>query len=95
MSPSRTFDIRGATAADRAALMRLAALDSARPLVGQVLIAEVDGEPQAALEIATGRVVADPFRPTAHLVQQLQDRAKPLADRRLLHRRLRLVPRLA
>src|SRR5215204_2476528 len=42
--------IRVATASDVPALERLAALDSAAPLTGHVLIAEVDGEPQAAID---------------------------------------------
>ena len=46
--------IRRATAADRAVVARLAALDSADVPAGDVLIAFVGDEPQAATEIATG-----------------------------------------
>jgi hypothetical protein len=67
--------IRRATAADRPALDRLAALDSARVPAGDVLIAEVGGEPQAALEIATGATIADPFRATSTLIELLELRA--------------------
>jgi hypothetical protein len=56
--------IRRGGPADEAALVRLAALDEARPLTGEVLVAEVDGELWAALELAEGRTIADPFRPT-------------------------------
>jgi hypothetical protein len=66
--------IRPAVDSDRAALDRLAALDSARPLHGAVLVAEVEGEHVAAIEAATGRAIADPFRPTAHLVDLLSRR---------------------
>src|SRR3954453_9333617 len=56
--------IRRAGPADAAALARLAALDEARPLAGEVLVAEVDGTLWAAVELAGGRAIADPFRPT-------------------------------
>ena len=93
--PAPVVAIRRATAADRAALRRLAMLDSARPLVGDLLIAEVGGEPQAAIEIATGVAVADPFRPTAHLVQQLRNHAERLVQPRIPRRRPRFVPGFA
>lgn len=67
------FTIRLAYPDDEVALRRLAAFDSQRPLEGRVLIAEVAGEPWAA--IAAGgdrRVIADPFRSTAALVAILQ-----------------------
>jgi hypothetical protein len=51
-----------------------------RPLHGDVLIADVEGEPHAAIEIATGATIADPFEPTAHLVDLLGVRAERLAD---------------
>jgi hypothetical protein len=80
--------IRRATESDRPTLHRLAALDSSRTPSGEVLIAEVDGEPQAAIEIAGGAVVADPFRPTAHVVELLGLRAARM--RRPAESRLRL-----
>jgi len=67
--------IRRATAADRPVLERLAALDSAHVPAGDVLIGDTAGEPVAAVAIADGRVVADPFRPTADLVAVLVLRA--------------------
>lgn len=87
--------IRRAGAAHHAELDRLAALDSARPLAGDILVAEVAGELQAALEIASGFAVADPFRPTADLVRQLRTEAKRLVARPVQRRRRRLVPRFA
>lgn len=57
---------------------RLAALDSARPLEGEVLLAYVDDDPVAAISLADGRVVADPFRRTAHVVELLRMRAEQL-----------------
>jgi hypothetical protein len=64
--------IRRGGPADETALARLAALDEARPLAGDVLVAEVDGELWAALELAgCGRTIADPFRPTLALRELL------------------------
>lgn len=63
--------IRAARAVDGAALRRIAQRDS-RPIPnGELLIAEVNGEAQAAIALATGEVIADPFRPTAELVRML------------------------
>jgi hypothetical protein len=70
--------IRRATAADRVALERLAALDSASAPVGDVLMAEVGGEVVAAIVLAGGATIADPFRPTAELVELLGLRAAGL-----------------
>ena len=67
--------IRQATFGDRATILRLAALDSAPPPHGLVLFAEVAGDARAAIEVETGRVVADPFRRTAEVVQLLTIRA--------------------
>jgi hypothetical protein len=71
---------------DGTALRRLAGRDSAMPLDGTVLLAEVAGEPRAAIALETGRVIADPFAPTAELVDLLRARAKqlrqPSTDRR-------------
>jgi|ERR1700716_1194032 hypothetical protein len=70
--------IRRAAQADRPSLARLAALDSARPLRGEALIAFVDGEPWAALSLDDGRTVADPFRQSASAVELLRVRAQHL-----------------
>jgi hypothetical protein len=68
---SGSIVIRGASPADAAALRRVAERDSRAVPDGQLLLAEVDGETQAAIALATGEVIADPFRPTAELVQML------------------------
>ena len=65
-----TVIIRAARGSDGTALENLARMDSQRPLSGDVLLAEQDGVIVAAL--AGERTVADPFRPTADLVAQLQ-----------------------
>jgi hypothetical protein len=64
--------LRLARADDDAALHRLAALDSARPLTGPALVAEQGGALTAALCLSTGRAVADPFLPSAQLVDLLR-----------------------
>jgi hypothetical protein len=71
--------IRPAFPDDAGALARLAALDSARVPAGPLLLAEVDGVPWAAIALPSGRVIADPFRPTAALVELLARRAAQLA----------------
>jgi hypothetical protein len=59
---------------DAAALQRLAERDSAEPLAGAVLAALAGGELVAAIELTSGRVAADPFRPTAETVELLHRR---------------------
>jgi hypothetical protein len=70
--------IRLATEDDAAAVTRLAALDSARVPAGQLLLGIVDGEARAAVAIATGEAIADPFHPTADVVALLRLRADRL-----------------
>jgi uncharacterized protein (DUF849 family) len=77
-----TVVIRRATAEDLDALRYLAALDSARALMGDVLVAESDGIVRAAYSVDEQRAIADPFLPTAHLVTLLQTRAAPLREAR-------------
>lgn len=95
-TPAESITIRPAYADDHLAIQRLAALDSAertpsRPL----LLAEVNGEPRAALSLLDGSFVADPFFPTLHLVALLRTHAAatappPARIGRRLHR-LRLA----
>ena len=75
MYPSH-YAVRLATADDTAALRRLAALDSAAPLDGPVLIGEISGTPVAAIALKDDRTIADPFIATAHLVTTMRLRAK-------------------
>jgi hypothetical protein len=83
--------IRRASEADEPVLARLAALDSALPLRGEALVAFVDGEPWAAVSLEDGRVVADPFRPSAGAVELLRVRARHLGTSRLPPRATRRV----
>ena len=91
---SSNITIRTANTADIPALHTLAQLDSQADIVGDALIAEVCGRPVAALESSSGRSVADPFEPTADLVELLQVRSHG-ARRRSRVRHLRLLPRAA
>ena len=79
--------LRPATTADTADLERLAALDSARPLAGEVMLADVDGGVRAALSLDTGRSVADPFYPSLELVPLLRAAAGDGTSRRRSWRR--------
>ena len=74
MAPEIT--IRQATSADAFALRRLAALDDRRALRGAVLLAEQAGDVRAALSLDDGRAVANPFAPTAALVEMLRMHGK-------------------
>jgi hypothetical protein len=92
-STTETVTIRRAGSNDGVALKLLAMLDSQGPLTGPVLVAESGGLVLAAIALEDGRVVADPFFPTADLVELLRARAERLdatqaPRRRLLARRL-------
>ncbi len=90
---SHAITVRPAYADDAPAIIRLAALDSAAVPPAPLLVAEVEGELRAALSLADGRSVADPFQPTALLVQLLrtQAAAQPRPrEVRTSHRRHRL-----
>jgi hypothetical protein len=75
---TESIAIRWATDADRETLLRLAALEGVAAQPGDMLIAEVGDEPRAALHLASGAAIADPFRPTAELVELLRLRAQLL-----------------
>ena len=75
---STTLTIRPATTADTSGLVDLARLDSARPLAGDVLVAEAAGRPVAAVALPTGRAVADPFVPSEEALTVLRLRARQL-----------------
>jgi hypothetical protein len=87
--------IRPAYGDDYAALVRLAALDSAdqvppRPL----LLADADGVLRAALSLTDGSSIADPFYPSAGLVALLRTHATGATRARPRELRLReLRPR--
>ena len=74
--------VRPARSVDADALRVLAALDSAAPLTGDVLLAVSGGDIAAAISLETGAVIADPFEPTANLVELLRTAAHPAESRR-------------
>jgi hypothetical protein len=75
---------------DREAVAELAALDSRQTLDGPVLGIEVEGKLLAAISLATGELISDPFSRTAELRTLLELRARQLRRRgsklRLPHR---------
>ena len=80
--------LRPAHLQDHETLRRLAELDSSAPITSShVLVAEREGEIVAALDAHTGRSIADPFQPTAGLVDLLQARATLLRRAALGRRR--------
>jgi hypothetical protein len=80
-TPTQTVVIRPAQGIeDTVTLRSLAELDSKKLADGPALLAEVDGETRAAL-LADGRIVADPFHPTADLAALLRARTSG-AERR-------------
>jgi hypothetical protein len=83
--------LRRASAEDEPALARLARLDSAPRPDGDMLVAEVDEHILAAVPFDGGRAIADPFHPTADIVELLRAHAERLAPRRrpAPHSRLR------
>ena len=85
--------MRAADSSDRPAIERLAALDSQTPPQGDLLVAEVGGEIQAAVAVDGATAIADPFRPTAGVVSLLRKRAAqvsgPRSDRGHAFRLLR------
>jgi hypothetical protein len=90
-----TVVIRVATPADRDELRRLAQLDSAQALGGSVLVAQSDGQIRAAYSVDEDRAIADPFLPTAGLVELLKARSALLHGARRAFIRARRRPRLA
>jgi hypothetical protein len=73
-----TLTLRQAGDADRAAVDRLAEMEEADSLTGEVLLAELDGYAIAALSIADGRAVVDIFRSTTGIVRLLRERREQL-----------------
>ena len=61
---------------------------------GALLVAEIDGEIVAAVPFDGGRAIADPFRPTAELVELLHARTRLLAAAAPAARLQRLRPHL-
>ena len=55
---------------------RLALLDDRRAPAGPAPLAYVDGELRAAVGLVDGQAIADPFHPTAELVEMLRFQAR-------------------
>jgi hypothetical protein len=70
--------LRLCTVHDDAALEHLALLEGRSTPQGRFVVAEIDGEVVAALPLRGGAPLADPFRPTAHLLPLLRLRASQL-----------------
>lgn len=70
--------LRRSATSDAPALAALAELDSQRLPDDEFLIGEVAGQPWAALGIASGILVADPYRPTVELAGLLRLRAQSM-----------------
>lgn len=89
--------VRLANGSDRAALARLAELDSAAPPRGPALVAQSGSRLLAALPLGAGPALADPFEPTSEIVAVLRLRAAQLAtdsrERRGAGRRLAAILR--
>ena len=81
LTPTITIRRLAATDSDRAALARLAELESGRALEGTLLGAEVEGRLLAAISMETGEVLADPFSRTSELRAMLQLRQAQLEQR--------------
>ena len=71
--------LRLATAADQRALARLAELEQSPRPAAPVLLGELMQRPVAALSLRDGSVIADPFTPTADVVELMRMRARQLA----------------
>ena len=74
MTESQTISLRVATDRDATVLETLSALDSKPLLHAPAVVALVDGRPVAAASLSDASVVADPFVPTADVVELLQAR---------------------
>lgn len=67
--------LRSSSAADEDRVRALAERDSQPAPVAPLIVAESDGRLLAALSLASGQTIADPFEPTAHLVAALRAHA--------------------
>jgi hypothetical protein len=78
-APSETVVLRLCSVHDDEVLDALAQLEGRPSPSGRQLVAEVDGIVVAAYPLGMGSPLADPFRPTAHLMPLLELRARQLA----------------
>jgi hypothetical protein len=102
--PTAGITIRRLGPDDAADVTHLAQRDSTRAPSGGLLGADLDGSLVAAISVATGQVIADPFRRTAEITDVLRLRAaqigeparrRPLVRSLLRPRRRQPVPRPA
>jgi hypothetical protein len=87
--------IRAAYPDDAPALWRLAALDSASVPAEPLLVAETDGQLRVAVSMSDLSAIADPFVPTAHIVEMLREHIVRTADTPSRRRRFGAGPILA
>jgi hypothetical protein len=78
---------------DRSEVERLAQLESRRPLEGALLGVEIEGRLLAAISLATGESIADPFSRTGELRALLELRAAQLRRRKNRRKRPLHLPR--
>lgn len=83
--PWYRYTVRLAEPSDGTTLRRLAALDSSRVPAGVLLVGEISGSIQAAVSLAGGRPIANPFVRTAELVTLLELRAEQLREQGVAH----------
>jgi hypothetical protein len=88
--PADAVTIRAALPSDAVALARLASLDGATATPPEpLLLADIGGEVRAAISLYDGTVVANPYVPTAALVELLEARARQLRGGRRRFRQAR------
>jgi hypothetical protein len=77
---TRSVTIRGAVSdgSDARRIERLAALAGSHPPEGAVLLAEIEGDPVAAIGIFDGHSISDPGRPMFWLRMRLRVLRLPL-----------------
>lgn len=89
MGTPDSISIRPFADSDAQAVRAVAQRDSSMVPAGMLLVAEVEGQVRAVLSLDTGEVVADPFAPSAALVDLLRTRARQLTGARPRRRRRR------
>ena len=72
--------IRTASERDAAAIARIGELDGHRLATDAQLVGELGGSVVAAIDVRSGEVVADPFVPTAGVVDLLGLRARQVTS---------------
>lgn len=72
---SASITIRAAMPEDRVAIEELAQLDESRVPAGELMLAFVGGELQAARSVSEGTAVSHPFRRTRDLLELLETHA--------------------